>query len=477
MQSNPLPLTVYNTIAKAKQLFAPQKKEKVSLYTCGPTVYNFAHIGNLRTYVFEDLLKRTLLFFGYKVDHVMNITDVDDKTIKGACAEHKTLQEYTEQYTKSFFEDLESLAILPARAYPRATEFIPQMIEMIEQLLKDQVAYKGEDGSVYFSIRSFPEYGRLSGLQVQQLEEGRSGRMNSDEYDKEAASDFVLWKGYDPERDGDIFWESSFGRGRPGWHIECSAMALSLLGNPIDLHCGGVDNIFPHHENEIAQSECCQKSPFVRYWMHSEHLLVNNQKMSKSAGNFFTLRDLLAKGYTAREVRYLLLQGHYRTQLNFTEEGLKGARAALCRVDDFLYRMQHYQAEEAAQEDAKQIITKCQEGLIKALADDLNISAGFAQLFDLIRSGHTLADEKVLSDAGAHNLITCLQEWDAIFALLMTQEEAIPAHLTKMLEERQKARKEKNWAEADRLRDAIDEAGYFIEDSPEGARLKPKVGS
>lgn len=333
-------LKLFNTESRQIEEIHASNGKTLKMYTCGPTVYNFAHIGNFRTYVFEDLLRRSLQFFGFKVEQAMNITDVDDKTIRGAIEKKISLNAFTEPFTKAFFEDLKTLYIEPVEHYPKATDYIPEMIAIIQKLLEKGIAYEGADKSIYFAIRQFPSYGRLSHLHLGELQTGASQRVAADEYDKENASDFVLWKAYDPERDGDIFWESPFGPGRPGWHIECSAMAMKLLGESIDIHVGAVDNMFPHHENEIAQSEgysCCR---FVRHWLHSEHLLVDHKKMSKSLGNFYTLRDLLAKGYTGRQVRYMLLQTHYRTQLNFTFVGLDAAVSSLQRLSDFIRRLQ-----------------------------------------------------------------------------------------------------------------------------------------
>ncbi len=332
-------LKVFNSETRLKEEVVPSDGRIVRMYTCGPTVYNFAHIGNFRTYIFEDLLRRTLKFFGYKVNQAMNLTDVDDKTIKGAIENKVSLDEFTRPYKQAFFEDLQQLNIEKVEHYPEATAYIPEMIKIIEGLLKKGVAYVGADKSVYFSIHHFPTYGRLSHLHLPELKEGASG-VALDEYDKENISDFVLWKSFDPNRDGNIYWDSPFGLGRPGWHIECSAMAMKLLGDSIDIHAGGVDNMFPHHENEIAQSEAFSCCRFVRYWMHSEHLLVDHKKMSKSLGNFYTLRDLLNRGYKGKEVRYLLMQAHYRTQLNFTFAGLDAAVATLQRCSDFIARLQ-----------------------------------------------------------------------------------------------------------------------------------------
>src|SRR3990167_5556261 len=336
-------LKLYNTETRKKEEIVPSDNDKIRIYTCGPTIYDYAHIGNFRTYIFEDLLRRTLEFFDFEVLQVMNITDIDDKTIKGALKKHQSLIEYTEPYRQAFFEDITSLNVEKAEYYPKATQYTAQMIEIIKNLIAKNYAYKGSDGSIYFSIEKFKKYGRLSHLDLASLKQNAQNRINSDEYEKENASDFVLWKSYDEKRDGNIFWESPFGKGRPGWHIECSAMAIKLLGPTIDIHCGGVDNVFPHHENEIAQSESFTGKVFVRHWVHVEHLLVDHKKMSKSLGNFFTLRDLLKKGYSGREVRYLLLSTHYRTQLNFTFAGLDAARASLQRIGDFINRLRAIQ--------------------------------------------------------------------------------------------------------------------------------------
>jgi cysteinyl-tRNA synthetase len=329
-------LQLVNTETRQKATVSPLDGKTVRLYTCGPTVYDYAHIGNFRTFIFEDLLRRAILFFGMSVKHVMNLTDVDDKTIRGALKQKMSLDEFTNIYKKAFFDDLKTLNILPADVYPEATKYIQQMIEMTQKLLDDGFAYKGQDGSIYYKITKFAQYGKLSHLKLETLQAGASERVQLDEYTKENISDFVLWKAYDSERDGDIFWESPFGKGRPGWHLECSVMAQKILGETIDIHAGGVDLIFPHHENEIAQSEACSGKCFSKIWVHAEHLLVDHKKMSKSLGNFYTLRDLLNNGYTGRTIRYMLLSTHYRTQLNFTFEGLDGAKHALQRVDDFM---------------------------------------------------------------------------------------------------------------------------------------------
>ena len=327
-------LGFFNTYSRALEEFSPRDPPNVSIYTCGPTVYSNAHIGNFRAYIFEDLLQRHLETRGFKVHRVMNITDVDDKTIRGAREAKISLTDFTEPFKRRFFEDLETLRIKPANEYPGATEprYLARMIEMIAELIKSDLAYQAEDKSVYFRINKFPNYGKLAHLNLEELRP--TGRVRSDEYEKENIGDFALWKAWD-EADGEVAWDSPWGRGRPGWHIECSAMATTLLGDQLDIHCGGVDNIFPHHEAEIAQSEGVTGKKFVRYWMHCAHLLVDNQKMSKSLGNFYTLRDVIAKGYSGREVRYALLRVHYRAPLNFTFEGMEESRQALARIDEW----------------------------------------------------------------------------------------------------------------------------------------------
>src|SRR5256714_6300399 len=330
----------FNTYSRQIEQFEPRDPvdRTVGIYTCGPTVYSRAHIGNFRAYIFEDLLQRHLELRGYKVHRVMNVTDVDDKTIRGAREAGVPLTEFTAQFKEAFFEDVETLRIKRAGSVPAATEqrYIDRMIEMIGQLSARGLAYQADDESVDFRINKFPDYGKLAHFDLTQLQS--TGRVKHDEYDKEHISDFALWKAWD-EADGDVKWESPWGEGRPGWHIECSAMATQLLGDQLDIHCGGVDNIFPHHEAEIAQTEGCTGKKFMRYWLHCAHLMVEGQKMAKSLGNFYTLRDVLAKGYSGREVRYALMRVHYRAPLNFTWEGMDEAREALGRIDDWVRRV------------------------------------------------------------------------------------------------------------------------------------------
>lgn len=467
-------LKLYNTETREKEAVAPWNGSTIKMYTCGPTIYDFAHIGNFRTYVFEDLLRRTLLFFGMKVEQVMNITDLDDKTMRKAIDLKIPLRDATEPYRIAFFEDLHTLNIQKAEHYPAATQYIPEMIQMIEELLKKGYAYSSPNGSVYFSIRQFPSYGRLSHLKLAELKINASGDNECDEYEKDNISDFVLWKAYDPQRDGQIFWESPFGKGRPGWHIECSAMATTLLGDTIDIHCGGVDNLFPHHENEIAQSECCTGHRFVYHWLHAEHLLVDHKKMSKSLGNFYTLRDLLKRGYTGPEVRYLLLSTHYRTQLNFTFAGLDAARSSLQRIEDLVLRLKNIEGTESF--SIHELLEKADLRFKAALADDLNISVALAALFDLIRELNALCDEEKIGKKGAQEVLHLLTAWDRVLGVLPLEkkEEVIPEDLLGFLEKREQARREKNWKVSDQMRDAILGRGYLIEDTPTGARLKKK---
>lgn len=464
-------LKLFNTASRTAEELIPLEKGHVKIYTCGPTVYNHAHIGNFRTYIFEDLLRRTIEFFGIKVTQVMNLTDVDDKTIKGAIAQGVTLDAYTEPFKQGFFEDIDALHIQRAAQYPQATDYIPEMIAMIESLMNKGAAYKGADGSIYFSIRQFPKYGCLSHLNMDELQAGASERVSSDEYDKEHISDFVLWKAYDSTRDGNIYWDSPFGKGRPGWHIECSAMAMKLLGTTIDIHCGGIDNMFPHHENEIAQSEAHSGKQFVKMWLHSEHLVVDGKKMSKSLGNFYTLRDLLKKGYTGTEVRYMLLQTHYKHQLNFTFVGLDGVRTAIGRLQDFIHRM-NIQRGTGDSKLVSPILEKTFRAFAQSLADDLNISAALASLFDMVRDINTLCDQGKVGQKEAADVILLLKKTNTVLDVLTFEEESAPSELLAALEQRQAARKSKDWALADSLRDMIYSKGYVIEDTPAGSALK-----
>lgn len=467
------PLKLHNTASRTKEQLLPLNPNQVLMYTCGPTVYNYAHIGNFRTYIFEDLLRRTIQFFGYGIKQVMNLTDVDDKTIRGAIARGISLNEYTQIYKDAFFEDLKTLNIQPVEHYPAATDYIEDMIQMTQKLLDKGVAYYGADGSVYFSINKFPRYGCLSHLCLNELKAGASNRVATDEYEKDHIADFVLWKAYDPERDGQIFWESPFGKGRPGWHIECSAMAMKILGNTIDIHVGGVDNMFPHHENEIAQSEACSEKPFVNIWMHADHLIVDGKKMSKSLGNFYLLRDLLSQGYTGKQIRYLLLQTHYRTQLNFTLTGLDGAKEALQRLNAFIQRLLEIDAT-GTHGQVKSVLDTAWKLFTEALSDDLNISAALAAIFEMVREVNVLCDTGKMGKEEAQEVIQLMKKFDEVLGLLSFEKEVeeIPQELQDALERRNQARKAKDWVLADDLRDYILSRGYTIEDTAHGVRLK-----
>jgi cysteinyl-tRNA synthetase len=466
-------LSLYNTETRKQEILKLSESGKIQMYTCGPTIYNYVHIGNLRTFVFEDLLRRTILYFGMPLVHVMNLTDVDDKTIKGALDNNVSLKEFVEPYKVAFFEDLKTLNVQPAEVYPAATDYIPDMIKMIEVLMKKGFAYQGKDQSIYFRIESFPSYGRLSHLSLDSLKVGASERVDADEYEKEHVADFVLWKAYDPQRDGKIFWESPFGKGRPGWHIECSAMATKLLGDTIDIHVGGVDNMFPHHENEIAQSECCTGKHFVKHWLHSEHLLVEGKKMSKKLGNFYTLRDLLAKGYTGFEIRYLLLQAHYRTQLNFTMQGLEAAKHALRRLQDLMIRLSGVTKESSSCEIGEEI-HKARVAFKTALGEDLGIAQALAVIFDLVRDVNILCDADRLSKHDAEQILKLFKEFDQVLGCIPFGDTAqeIPYDVLELLEKRETARKEKQWSRADECRDLILAKGYIIEDTKSGPKLK-----
>lgn len=467
-------LQFFNSLTRQIEPFEPLDPEgrRVRLYTCGPTVYNHAHIGNFRAYIFEDLLQRHLEFRGYVVDRVMNLTDVDDKTIRGCRQAGVSLDQFTQPYKAAFFEDLQTLRIRPARAYPEATagDNIARMIEMIALLIERGHAYQAEDGSVYFRIRSFPRYGALAHINLDELQP--SGRVQSDEYEKENVGDFALWKAWD-EADGAVGWESPWGRGRPGWHIECSAMATGLLGPQLDFHCGGEDNIFPHHEAEIAQSECVTGLRFSRFWLHCRHLMVEGKKMAKSEGNFFTLRDLLAEGWSGREVRYLLLSVRYREPLNFTKDGLAGARSALQRLDEWTRRLRDFAARHPAKPDPAALPDSFDlDAFARHLDDDLNISAALGSLFEIVRESNRLLGEEALPPSAVARLLEFREAIETV--LVVAQEEAeLPPEVLELLEQRKAARAAKDWAESDRLRDAICDLGYVLKDTKEGAQVSP----
>ncbi len=445
-------MNVYNSLTRRVEELRPLSGNTIRLYTCGPTVYNFAHIGNFRAYTFEDVLRRVIQFNGMGVRQVMNLTDVDDKTIRGANAQGVALNDYTRTYKEAFFADLEKLNIQPAEAYPAATGHIPEMIGLVARLMERGVAYRSEDGSVYFKVREFPGYGKLAHIDFDHQQTGL--RCAADEYDKENVGDFALWKAWEPS-DGPVGWDSPWGRGRPGWHIECSAMAMKYLGETFDLHTGGIDNLFPHHENEIAQAEAATGKPFVNTWMHCAHLRVNGEKMSKSAGNFFTLRDLIEKGYTGREIRYVLINAHYRSGLNFAFSALDDARRSLARIDACVAKA----TEGAPPVWAERRLAE----FAAAVNDDLNLPKAFAALFELVRDAN---------GKGAAGTLGVFRRMDEVLGIVFfgneTAEAALPADVQSLLDRRAQARRARDWAESDRLRDAIVAAGWIVKDSKEG---------
>ena len=450
-------MNVYNSLTRRVEPLVPLAENTVRLYTCGPTVYNFAHIGNFRAYAFEDILRRAILFNGMKVRQVMNLTDVDDKTIRGANAQGVALAAYTKTYKDAFFADLKKLNVQPAEVYPAATDHIPEMIALVQKLVEKGVAYRSEDGSVYFAVTKFPGYGRLAHIDFASQRTG--ARCAADEYDKENVGDFALWKAWEPS-DGDVGWDSPWGRGRPGWHIECSAMSMKYLGETFDLHTGGIDNLFPHHENEIAQAEAATGRPFVKTWMHCAHLRVNGEKMSKSLGNFFTLRDLIEKGWSGREIRYVLINAHYRSGLNFAFSALEDARKALARIDACV--------EAATDGEAPEWARQHLEDFTAAVNDDLNIPKAFAALFALVRDAN---------GKGAAGTLGVFRRMDEVLGVIFfgkAGKAAVPAEIQNLLDERAAARAAKDWAESDRLRDAIAAAGWLVKDSREGQSVTKK---
>ena len=467
-------LKFFNTLSRSVQEFVPLDPagQQASMYCCGPTVYDFAHIGNWRTFVFSDLVRRCLEFKGYNIRHVMNITDVDDKIIKRVRQTKTSLLEFTSKFENAFFEDLKTLNCRPPHQTPRATSHLSDIISLIEKLVARGLAYRAPDGSVYFSIENYRgngcQYGQLVKLNFEEMRIGE--RVASDEYEKEAVADFALWKARVPD-DGEVFWPSPWGEGRPGWHIECSAMSMKLLGPCFDIHLGGEDLMFPHHEDEIAQSEGSGAQPpgqrFVKYWLHGAFLLVEGRKMSKSLGNFFTLRDLLARGFAGREIRYLLLSSHYRETFNFTLDGLQGARAALTRIDECLGKLRELAGQSKAEPDLGVV-----GQFSAALDDDLNIAGAWGVVFEWIRNlNRRLADNSLDAAAAAVALAT----WDRLDSVLgvgALEEVDVPVEITALLEARQAARKAKDFKRADAIRDELKSKGWMIEDTPKGARAK-----
>jgi cysteinyl-tRNA synthetase len=471
-------LHIYNTLSRSVEEFIPcHPGQPVGLYCCGPTVHDFAHIGNFRTFVFADLLRRYLQFKGFTVRHVMNITDVEDKIILRVREHQTTLPEYTAKYEAAFLEDFKSLNCLTPTETPRATEHIKEIVELIEKLVARGVAYRAADGSVYFSIQKYQatggNYGQLLKLNFEEMRPGE--RTSNDEYAKEAITDFALWKARVPA-DGPVFWPSPWGEGRPGWHIECSAMSMCALGTSFDIHTGGEDLIFPHHEDEIAQSEGAgvqeHGHPFVKYWMHGAHLLVEGKKMSKSLGNFFTLRDLLEKGFTGREIRYLLINAHYRESFNFTLEGLRSARVALARIDELLVKLEELQAGAAPVSTTLPVLQQFET----ALDHDLNVAGAWGAVFEWVRATNKELAENLITPERAATLLAAWQKMNQALGLPSPQEDNAPAksdtYLQQLLEQRTAARAAKDFKRSDAIRDELKAKGWTIEDTPKGPRLK-----
>ena len=449
------------------------------MYTCGPTVWNYPHIGNYRTFLFEDLLRRFLRYSGYKVKQVMNLTDVDDRIIKMCRENDLDLYEFTEKYAKAFFEDLDFLGVERAEVYPRATKHVPEMVEIIEGLLKKGIAYKSDDGSVYYSIAKFPKYGQLSGLKIGELKAG--ARVRQDDYDKDSAQDFALWKAWD-KGDGKIFWETSLGKGRPGWHIECSAMSIKYLGEQFDIHTGGVDNIFPHHENEIAQSEGFTGKKFVNYWLHSEHLLINEEKMAKRLGNFLTVRDIRDKGVDGETLRFLLLSGHYRAQLNFAEKSLEQAASSVKRITEFFLRLEEESKETrsgALDRDSyvADLVHDTRDKYVLALQNDLDAPRALAAVFEFITEGNRILDQgNVGSFAVGLMLDFMSKDFNYIFGAVKKNTgvtEEVSSEISALLKERETARLAKNWEKSDLLRKELLQLGIEVQDTPTGQKWRP----
>lgn len=464
-------LRFYNTLTQRLEEFRPLDGHTVRMYTCGPTVYHYVHIGNFRTFSFQDVLRRVLRMRGWKLFHVMNITDVDDKIIRNAVAEGKSLKEYTEPYTQAFLEDAAKLRLERPEKLVFATDHIPDMVEAIRRLAERQHTYESE-GSIYFRISSFPEYGKLSHTNFSGNIAG--ARVDVDEYEKADARDFVLWKARKP---GEPYWETPFGPGRPGWHIECSVMAMKYLGETIDIHTGGVDLIFPHHENEIAQSECITGKPFARFWLHAEHLMVEGQKMSKSLGNFYTLRDILSRGWAPEAIRYLLISAPYRKQLNFTFDGLKAAAAAIERLRNFQTRLETERFDSGVDEEQEQRAARALADYHEGLDDDLNTADALGAVFEFIRETNIAMDQGRFREGNRASAKKLLEDFDLVFDVLrptLSEGALSDEEVEALLRERTEAKKARDFARADQIRAMLLEKGIVVEDTRDGVRWKRK---
>ena len=464
-------LRFFNTLTRRIEDFVPLRAGEVRLYTCGPTVYDFAHIGNFRTYLWEDLLRRHLELRGLRVRQIMNLTDVDDKTIANSLKAGVSLEEYTERYIQAFFEDLDALGIERAERFPRATEHIPEMVDLVRRLQEKGHIYESK-GSLYFKIDTFPGYGTLAGVDPTAAAAGSAhARIDSDEYDKDDPRDFAVWK---MRSEGEPYWDTAIGAGRPGWHLECSAMSMKYLGETFDMHTGGVDNIFPHHTNEIAQSEAATGKPFVRMWLHAAHLIVEGEKMSKSRGNFYTLRDLMGRGYGPRPIRYLLLSVHYRKPLNFTFEGLAQSQAALDRLDDLAFRLERQDLPPGGSAEFAAVARAAKDSMLEALDADLNIAGALGSLFDLVREANTLLDGGRAGRDDAAAARDVLAVFERVTGIGLGRRESLDRDIEAMVEKRNQARAARDYALADRLRDDLLARGIVLEDTPQGVRWKRK---
>ena len=478
-----MPLELFNTLTRKKEVFQPLRGKVVRMYSCGPTVYDFAHIGNFRAYVFADLLRRYLAFKGFDVIQVMNLTDVDDKTIRKSLQEKVALKDVTERYSKALFEDVKRMNILPASVYPKATDHIKEMVEIIKKLLDAGIAYKGKDGSIYYNIKKFSSYGNLAHIELANLKTGN--RIKQDEYTKDDAQDFALWKSWDKD-DGDVFWETELGKGRPGWHIECSAMSMKYLGEHFDMHTGGVDLIFPHHQNEIAQSEGATGKKFVNLWLHNEHLMVEGKKMAKSSKNFYTLRDVFEKGYDPRAVRFILLSTHYRQQLDFSFLRLDSAKNTLKRIDDFIENVKSCKGAETLK-GVSDLVKKIGGKFEDEMDDDLNIAGALAVVFEFIRDMNKIMEANKLGEKNIAEILHFFHGLDKILGLKFGETkkiEGLEQALSKLFTEltgnkavgteeyfmseiirlRNSYREMKEFERADKIRKKLKDIGIVLED-------------
>ena len=460
-------LRLYNSLGREVQEFKPIREGEVKMYTCGPTVWNYAGIHNYRTFMFEDTLRRYLKFKGFRVIQVMNITDVEDKIIKGIKQTGKGLKELTRFYEAAFVEDLATLGIERAEFYPRATENLKEMVDLINVLLRKGYAYRTEDRSVYFSVSRFKNYGALSGVKLDSLKP--AGRVSSDHYEEKLeAADFVLWKAWDPD-DGEVYWETELGKGRPGWSIECSAMSMKYLGETFDIHTGGMDNKFPHHENEIAQSEAATGRKFVNYWLHSEFLNVKGEAMHKSAGNVVYLRDLVGDGWEPVTIRLFLITSRYRDPVDLTETSLEQAGAQRARLQDLVARLRT--VEGSGTTDPK-LFEEFLEGFEEAMDDDLNTPAAIAVIFSFVKKVNSLIDSDSLGKEGAARALEALQRVNTVLGVMGFEEEKLPQNLASLIKLREEARRKKDFAESDRLREELLAEGIVVEDTPGGTRWR-----